>query len=389
MIEDGSTLKSPLLSTPRLRAARLEDYEQIARLGLEHSLDVPDYEDWSSLWLNNPLRGRLGKDFPIGWVLETEDRELVGCMGTAWSPYTFRGENLISAVARAWFVPLEYRGFALELMDEYLNQPGVDMVMNNAVSSAAHGLFSQFCAPVPLGRWDSMSYWVTGYRGFAERDLKAANRPFAALLAWPVAATLWMKDVTGRRLPKGAGSFTVDSLDRFDSQFDVFWRELVRQNPDKLLAERTSATLSWHFAIPMRKGRLWILTASRNGELRAYCTFTRQDHGFRLPALTHGDTQGIRGMRLVDYQSIEPEVDFLSGLLEAALRRCAKEGLYILEYLGRDVPKMRVVDEFAPHRKQLENWKFYYRAAEPVLDAELREPGVWDPSAYDGDASFE
>ena len=180
MIEDGSTLKSPLLSTPRLRAARLEDYEQIARLGLEHSLDVPDYEDWSSLWLNNPLRGRLGKDFPIGWVLETEDRELVGCMGTAWSPYTFRGENLISAVARAWFVPLEYRGFALELMDEYLNQPGVDMVMNNAVSSAAHGLFSQFCAPVPLGRWDSMSYWVTGYRGFAERDLKAANRPFAA-----------------------------------------------------------------------------------------------------------------------------------------------------------------------------------------------------------------
>ena len=74
MIEDGSTpiLKSPPPSTPRLRAARLEDYEQIARLGLEHSLDVPDYEDWSSLWLNNPLRGRLGKDFPIGWVLETE-----------------------------------------------------------------------------------------------------------------------------------------------------------------------------------------------------------------------------------------------------------------------------------------------------------------------------
>ena len=89
-----------------------------------------------------------------------------------------------------------------------------------------------------------------------------------------------MKDVTGRRLPKGAGSFNVDSLDRFDSQFDVFWRELVRQNPDKLLAERTAATLSWHFAIPMRKGRLWTLTASRNGELRAYCTFTRKITAF-------------------------------------------------------------------------------------------------------------
>lgn len=389
-IEAHQLPKTPTLSIPQLRAARLEDYEHIRRLGLEHSLDVPAYEDWSSLWLDNPLRVRLGKNFPIGWVLETERGELVGCMGTAWSRYTFRGDSLISAVARAWFVPLEYRGFALELMDEYLNQPGVDLVINNAVSIAAHGLFSQFCAPIPLGRWDSMSYWITGYRGYAERVLRSARAPFSALLAYPVGAALWMKDVTaGKPLHKAEGSFTVGSLDRFDFQFDVFWRELVRQNPDKLLAERSSAALSWHFAIPMRKRRLWILTASRNSQLRAYCTLTRQDHGFRLPALTHDDTQGIRGMRLVDYQSLEPEVDFLSGLLEVALRRCAKENLYILEYLGRDVPKMRVVDEFSPHRKQLENWKFYYHASDPVLNAELREPSVWDPSGYDGDASFE
>lgn len=374
--------------TPRIRPARLEDYQEIRRLGLEHSLDVPSYEDWSGTWLNNPLRGNLAKDLPIGWVLETDGRELVGCMGTASSHYIFRGESLISAVARAWFVRLEYRGFALELMDEYLNQPGVDLFINNAVSKPAHAAFRQFCAPIPVGRWDSMSYWVTGNRGFAERVLNSAGVPFPVLLARPVGAGFWMKSLTaGKRLRKG--SCTADSLDRFDSQFDVFWRELVRQNLEKLLADRSAAALSWHFASPMRMRRLWILTASRNGQLRAYCTLTRQDHAFRLPALTHGDTQGIRGMRLVDYQSIEPEVDYLSGLLDAALRRCAKEDLYILEYFGRDVPKMRVVDESAPFRTELENWKFYYHARDPVLDAELRDPIVWDPSAYDGDASFE
>ncbi|MBV8531348.1 MAG: hypothetical protein JO104_08525 [Candidatus Eremiobacteraeota bacterium] len=375
---------------PRLRAARLEDYQDIRRLGLEYSLDVPGYEDWSGLWLDNPLRADPAKDFPIGWVLEAHDDELVGCMGTAWARYTFRGNNLIAAVARAWFVTAEYRGYALELLDEYLNQPGVDLFINNAVSNAAHAAFSQFCAPVPLGRWDSMSYWITGHRGFAERVLKSAGAPFPSILAYPLGAGLWAKDVAAARRPHTSPrAFTADSTDRFDSRFDTFWRELVRQNPEKLLADRSAAALSWHFAIPMRKRRLWILTASRNGQLRAYCTLTRQDHAFRLPALTHDDAQGIRAMRLVDYQSVEPEVDYLSGLLGEALRRCAKEGVYILEYLGRDVPKMRVVDDTAPHRTQLENWKFYYHASDPALSAELREPMAWDPSAYDGDASFE
>lgn len=376
------------LPIPRVRPARLEDYEEIRRLGLEHSLDVPRYEDWSATWLNNPLRGNRTKDLPIGWVLEKEGRELVGCMGTVSSQYTFRGESLISAVARAWFVRPEYRGFALELMDEYLSQPGVDLYINNAVSKAAHAAFRQFCAPIPLGRWDSMSYWVTDNRGFAERGLNLAGVPFPDLLSRLVGSGFWLKSLAaGKRLRKG--SCTADSLDRFDSRFDAFWRELVHQNPEKLLADRSAAALSWHFASPMRMRRLWILTASRNGQLRAYCTFTRQDHAFRLPALTHGDTQGIRGMRLVDYQSIEPEVDYLSGLLTTALRRCAKEDLYILEYLGRNVPKMRVVDESAPYRAELENCKFYYHAPNPELDAELRDPTVWDPSAYDGDASFE
>jgi len=383
-------LTSSSVSTPLLRAARLEDYQDIQRLGLEHSLDVPSYEDWSGLWLNNPLRVRLSKNFPIGWVLETNRGELVGCMGTAWSRYTFQGETLISAVARAWFAPVEYRGFALELMDEYLNQPGVDLFINNCVSQPAHAAFSQFCTPIPLGRWNSMSYWVTDYRGFAERVLKSARVPLSGLLRYPVSAGLWMKDVTaGKRLHTNAAPFAAESLDRFDSQFDVFWRELVRQNPEKLLADRGAAALSWHFAIPMRKKRLWILTASRNGRLRAYCTLTRQDNAFRLPALTHNDSQGIRAMRLVDYQSIEPEVDYLSGLLEIALGRCRKEGVYILECLGCKVPKMHVVDEAAPHNVELENWKFYYRASDPDLNARLQEPMVWDPSAYDGDASFE
>ena len=94
-------------------------------------------------------------------------------------------------------------------------------------------------------------------------------------------------------------------------------------------------------------------------------------------------------MRLVDYQTIEPEIDFLTAFLDVALQRCATEDFHILESLGRGVPKMHMVDERAPHRETLENWKFFYGAANPTLHADLRRSEFWDPSAYDGDASFE
>lgn len=350
------SVKPGAVAAPELRQARLEDYQQIARLGLTHLLDVPSYEDWSALWLDNPVRARCGKDFPIGWVLVLPDGEMVGTMGTVRARYAFRGDDLVSAVSRAWFVAAPYRGFALQLMEEYLGQRGVDLFINNAVSAPALESFAEFCDRIPAGEWDCASYWRIG---------GSVN------------------------LPKTRGVFTIDSIDRFDSRFDVFWEELVRLSPEKLIAERTCEALSWHFAAPMRKGRLWILTASRNGRLLAYCTLTRQDHAFRLPALPHNDADRLPGMRLVDYQSIERDVDFLPAFLELALKRCAVANVSILENLGRGVEKMRVVDECAPYRKDLGNWKFFYAAKDATLGAHLSDSMLWDPSAYDGDASFE
>jgi hypothetical protein len=354
---------------PKLRAARLEDYEGIVRLGLAHSLDVPAYEDWSALWLDNPLRQRSSNDFPIGWVLELPDGELVGTIGSVRAPYTFRGDALVSAVSRAWFVTLPYRGFALQLIDEYLNQPDVDLFINNAVSVRALETFSQFCERVPLGEWDSVSYWVIGSHSDAAELSKD---------------TVWIDSI-----PKTVGSHSIEITERFDSRFDLFWDELARENREKLIALRNAETLSWHFAAPMRRGRSWVFTASRSGKLRAYCALTRQDYPFRLPALPHGDTRRLPGMRLVDYQCIDSELDFLPAFLQTALQRCAAEHVVVLENLGHGVPKMRVFDECAPYRKKLENWKFFYSAAEPTLNAELRESRYWDPSAYDGDVSFE
>lgn len=366
---------------PRLRIARFEDYQQIARVELAHNFQVQPESDWRSLWLDNPLWPHVKHDWPMGWVLENTEGCIVGSVVNVPSLYTFRGNELISANGRAWVVDPEYRGFALWLMDEYFNQSGTDLFINTTVGPKAVESLSVFSARIPLGNWETVAYCPTGYRGFAQHAMKTLGIPGAGVLAFGVGTAIRLVDAMRfRSLREPPAGIEIAESERFDGRFDAFWKELVRQNPDKLLAARDSAALSWHFAIPMRRKCLRILTASRDGVLRAYCILKRQDP-------TH--EQGIRRMRLVDYQSVDPQEDLLSPLVARALQLCAQEKIDLLEHQGTGLPKMRAFDAYAPYRRKLKSWPFYYHAADPALDTELRRPERWDPSAYDGDTSFE
>jgi hypothetical protein len=369
--------KAPAAAPPHLRTARFEDYPQIQRLEAAHLQDALPASDWRGLFLDNPLWPRLGKDWPIGWVLEDEASQVVGCLTNIPSLYRFRGRELICANGRSWAVAPAYRGFALWLMDEYYHQASADLFINSTVSISGAAAAESFATRVPVGDWQTLAYTVTRYRGFARKALEKMGIPLGGLLALPAAAGLWLKDaLLAARLPPAAHA-VIAAVDDFDSPFDLFWEELVRQNPNKLLGVRDRQALAWHFAIPRRRDRLRIFTASRNGLLRAYCVLKRQDL-----------REGVRRMRLVDYQSVESDMDLLPGLLQAALRRCAADGFYLLEHLGRGLPKMASFDRVASYRRTLRSWPFYYRAVEPGLAAELSRPDAWDPSEFDGDASF-
>lgn len=378
-VEAPLQANSPALPLPQLRPARFDDYAHITRLAIRHNFQITSADDWRRLWLDNPLWPRLGADWPIGWVLETTAGEIVGSMGNVPLLYTFRGQELIAASGRAWSVLAPYRGFALWLLDEHFHQAGVDLYMETSIGPMALGPFSELCPRIPLGEWDTVSYWVTDYRAFANNGLQKLAVPLAGLLAGPMSAALRLSEaISHKRLPKAAASVVIETTDRFDVGFDAFWEELIRQNPETLLADRSSASLSWHFAAPMRKGELRIFTATRNDRLRAYCVLKCNPNG-----------RGLRRMRLIDYQNLDSDVDLLPAVLRVALRRCAAEGYSILESLGRGVSTMRAFDEFAPYRRKLPNWQFFFRTNDPALEEALREPRHWAPSSFDGDASLD
>jgi hypothetical protein len=354
-----------------------DDYENVRALLADHAMGMPTFEDWRYRWVGNSHWQNTGGSLPIGWVLETSAGAIVGCIETIPTLYKFRGADLVAAASCAWCVNAAYRGYALQLVDEYFNQ-AVDLFISNTVNSDAVETLSHFYNPIPVGRWDMMSFFITEHVLFAKRALLKYRVPFAASLAYPAGWALRAKDsLAGKPVSEWQHSVIVETADNFDARFDTFWSELVEEYPDKLLAERSSRTLSWHFSEALRSNRLWILTTSKLGKMRGFCVL-------RVEA-----SPGVgRRVVLVDYQSLEPGCDLLAGFLQTALQRCAAEGFYVLQNFGLDVPKMQFFDEHAPYRRKLPNKIFYFGAADSALESELRQPHVWDPSFFDGDATL-
>jgi hypothetical protein len=332
-------------------------------------------DEWMSFWLDNPMWRRLGKDWPIGWVLEIPTGEIVGSLVNIPSLYKFRGSELVCSSGRAWAVKPAYRGYAIWLIDEYFSQRGTDLFIDTGVGPNSLTTFDRLASRIPVGDWGTYSYWLVGRTRLVERKFRRLRVPLPWLLAYPAGGALLLKDaICVQPLPKSPKSFQIETAQYFDSRFDMFWSELTRENSETLLKERSSRTLSWHFGRRMAKGQLWICTATRNRRLRAYCTLVCK--------------RNFNSVQLIDYQTVEPEVDLLPGLLRAVLDRCSKEDLYYLENYGRGVPKMRTLDVCAPYSKKLPSWRAFYRASNSALDSELREARFWDPSFYDGDASL-
>ncbi|MGH6840674.1 MAG: hypothetical protein ACREDV_01050 [Methylocella sp.] len=373
----------------KLRQATFEDYQQIAalesRYGWARSFDL-----WTHLWLGNPLYLELEAGWPIGWVVEDENKRIVGTMGYIPLPYQFEGRRIIAATGRAQVVEPAYRSASLLLMDRVINQPSVDLYLNNTVSESVTESFGVFqCPRVPVGLWDRTAFWITNYWGILEilrSRSRAGNdgteaaaygtRRFLNPLGYRLSLGAFLKDMLANNLRKEDVEVQISA--GFDDRFDGFWEDLAKNNPRRLLAVRTREMLEWHFRYSLEKNRLWIVTVVDGARLAAYACFEKNDQ----------DPMHLKTVRLVDFQSLDGSTDLLLPMLYWALRKCRNEGIHLLQNFGRWLEKGELMDTVAPYRRRLSNWSFFYRAHNPSLAQSLQDRQAWSPSLFDGDASL-
>jgi len=359
-----------------LREARFQDYDAIAALEASQGLLHKPVEEWRHLWTGNPAYEEIGPRWPIGWVLEDGDR-IVGCLTNIPLFYSFRGRKLLVASGRGWTVDDQYRGYALMLMNEYFSQENVDLFLTNTVNGNAANAFSTFGSlRVPVGDWTSAAFAITQYRGFAESALRIKGVPLPNVLSYPVALALSIKDrIASKAIPRS--DIDISLIKDFDQRFDTFW-EVLQNRSEALVAVRSRETLKWHFSPSQESGRLWIMTASRNGNLDAYAVFQRRDE----------PKYGLKRMRMVDFQACDWHDQYCAAIMRRAYYECQAQGIHVLEHVGCDLEKTRIFDECAPYRRKLPSWSFFYSAKDEELANLLTHADAWAPSSYDADASL-
>lgn len=367
--------KQPL----QARRAFFEDYEQIAALHFRNGLTLRSRDEWIAFWLGNPAsRERLQS--PIGWVLETLSRDIVGWVGNILSLYQFKGRRLHAATPWSWMVDEQHRGYGMLILKRFLRQKDVDFFLCNNVSPVSDPFARRLrFFPVPVGTWDKSAFWITNHSGFAQIALRMKSVPMATAVAYPVGAALMCWDWCKDKWARGHQSITgIQLCSEFDHRFDDFWDELLHQNEDALLAVRTRETLEWHFRSALTQRRLWILTTHQGSRLTAYAIFDRRDN----PEI------GLRRVRLVDFQAHQGSESALVSALSWMLHHCREDQIHILEVSGCWLDRPGLPRIVAPYRRTMPSWSYYYKAPDPTLSAQLRDPRIWAPSSFDGDTSL-
>jgi hypothetical protein len=227
--------------------------------------------------------------------------------------------------------------------------------------------------PVPAGDWSTAAFAIAGYRAFAESSLRRTTVPNARLFSYPAGWALSLKDrLTRRRIPQT--DIEVKVARDFDQRFENFWEVLVNR-VDSLLADRSREVLKWRFAASQDRNQLWVLTAARNGNLDAFAVFQRCDE----------PQYGLKRMRMVDFQACDWHEQYCAALMQRALEECRTQGIHVLEHVGCALPKTRIFDDYANHRRKLSDWSYFCMAKEEELAQRLSHAQAWAPSSYDLD----
>jgi hypothetical protein len=266
------------IAPAKVREVQFSDFDAVAELKQRWGIDADSLENWERLWHRNPalMGGEIECPMrrPMGWVLEA-DGAVVGYIGNI-SLQCCYGERTLSAVAaHGLVVEPSYRAVSLTLTAAFYRQTSVDLYLCTTAIEAVGKMAMAFkSAPLPQPDYDSVLFWVLQPYPFAQTLMtKLSLGPVAARIGSAMAALAVGTDkILRRRWPRRpSASFTITEIATKDmgDDFQALWEEKLKERP-RLLADRSLATLRWHFDIPGDRGCARVLCCHKDGQLVGY-----------------------------------------------------------------------------------------------------------------------
>jgi hypothetical protein len=364
-----------------LREALLSDFTAVAALKQRWGLNEDSLPNWERLWHRNPALLRDESERPIGWVLEAEGA-IVGYLGNIPLLYRYGHRTLTAVSSHGLVVEPSYRNVAVSLVAAFYDQRSVDLYLVTTAIPEVGRLARAFKSDaLPQQDYDTVLFWVLRPYSFAQvvmekLRLKSALGHFGAMAASIAVGidTLFRRRWPRERLTRLAVSEI--SINEIGDDFESLWREKLTE-PPRLIADRSPATLRWHFEVPGDRGSARVFCCRRDGELLGY-------------AVVRNDPQpdGLQKSIVADMLAKKDDPEVIRALLMAAYDHAKKSGSYVLEVVGYPPSFRRVFLEGNPYLRKYPASPFYYKAADSMLHQTLSDGMAWYASPFDGDTSL-
>lgn len=374
----------PLVAAPaaNLREAQFSDFDAVAELKRRWGLAPDSLENWQRLWRRNPALMNAKADRPIGWVLESEGR-LVGYLGNISQTYYFGGKTLTAVTGSGMVVEPAYRAISLTLIAAFYRQKSVDLFLTTTAIETVGKIARAFRSdPLPQIDYETVLFWVLRSHPFARAVMKRLR--LNALLAYAggviASPAIGIDRMVSRRSPRSCSKdFRISEIcvTEIGDGFQALWTEKLSERA-RLLADRSPATLRWHFNIPGDGATTRVLCCYLDGRLKGYA-IVRNDVSER---------NGLKRSMITDILAGQDEPEVLRVLFAATYEYAKRAGSEILEVLGLPPEVRHVLFESNPYLRKYPACPFFYKAADATLHQTLADGSAWYATPFDGDTTL-
>lgn len=380
--ENSSLLQtSGVFEAPILREVSFSDFEFVADLKRRWSMAVDSPQNWERLWRQNPSTGRANR-LPIGWVLQSGER-IVGFLGNIPLIYCYGLQTVQAAAATSLVVEPSYRMFTLKLMGAFFGQSGVDLLLATTAIESVGKMACAFGADcLPQSNYKTVLFWILRSYPFARAVTKriGINEPMFHVASTLSSVAVGLDGVFRGRRPRCLqDDLNVKQIDvnEIGEDFEKFWLEKQAEST-RLYADRSAATLRWHFKIPGFRGTTRVLGCYQGTNLLGYVVVRNNPP----------QKGGMRQSLLADIMAKSDDQRVLRRLFVAAYD-CAKQaGGDVLEVAGLPPEIRQLCLKWKPYARSFPACPFYFKANDPTLHGALKNSTAWYPTPFDGDSTL-
>ena len=372
---------SSAIAPAKVREARFSDFAAVAELKQRWGIDADSLENWERLWLRNPALALGEAERPIGWVLEAGG-SIVGYLGSIPLLYRYGDRTLTAVTSHGFVVKPSYRAVAVSLVAAFYCQRSVDLYLVTTATPEVGRIARAFKSDaLPQEDYDTVLFWVLQSNPFARTVMEKLRLKsvLANMGRMSTSVAIGIDKLLHRRWPSQHSTqlaVSEISVSEIGDDFQSLWSEKLTERP-RLIADRSPASLRWHFEISGDRGSARVFCCRKDGELLGY-TVIRDDP----------QPGSLRKSIVADMLAKQDDPEVLRALLIAAYDHAKRGGSYILEVLGFPPSLRRVFLQGNPYHRKYPACPFYYKAADPILHKALSDGMAWYASPFDGDTTL-